>query len=139
MTTQTTQQTYLQKYGHVMTVSAWGFVIVFASLLFLYLGHLLDEWLGTAPNFMFGLFFLAVVTSIGRLYQEAWKKRKDVEGPNQKQTDTGSFSWSDQKPLFAIVSRKGALSLHGKSAMELNLFCCHRSEIGASRGFRRGY
>ena len=78
MTTQTTQQTYLQKYGHVMTVSAWGFVIVFASLLFLYLGHLLDEWLGTEPNFMFGLFFLAIVTSIGRLYQEAWLKIKEV-------------------------------------------------------------
>jgi F0F1-type ATP synthase assembly protein I len=46
--------------------------------LFLYLGHLLDEWLGTAPNFMFGLFFLALATSIGRLYQEAWLKRKKV-------------------------------------------------------------
>jgi len=27
---------------------------------------------------MLGLFFLAIVTSIGRLYQEAWLKRKDV-------------------------------------------------------------
>lgn len=59
-------------------LSAWGFVIVVCSLLFLYLGHLLDEWLGTALNFMFGLFFLALVTSIYRLYREAWLKRKDV-------------------------------------------------------------
>jgi hypothetical protein len=39
---------------------------------------LLDEVLGTAPNFMFGLFFLALFTCIGRLYQEAWQKKKDV-------------------------------------------------------------
>jgi hypothetical protein len=68
----------MHQYGHILMLSAWGFAIVFASLLFLYVGHLLDEWLGTAPNFMFGLFFLAIVTSIGRLYQEAWLKRKDV-------------------------------------------------------------
>ena len=37
-----------------------------------------DEWLGTEPNFMLGLFFLAIVTSIGWLYQEAWLRRKDV-------------------------------------------------------------
>jgi len=27
---------------------------------------------------MFGLFFLALVSCIGRLYQEAWLKRHDV-------------------------------------------------------------
>ena len=81
MTTQTTHRNTLQQmhqYGHILMLSAWGFAIVFASLLFLYIGHLLDEWLGTAPNFMLGLFFLAITTSIGRLYQEAWLKRKDV-------------------------------------------------------------
>jgi len=64
-------------YHSIMILSSWGFVIVIASFLFLYLGHLLDEVLGTAPNFMLGLFFLALFTSIGRLYQEAWLKRKD--------------------------------------------------------------
>jgi len=81
MMTQTTHRNAAQQmhqYGQILMLSAWGFVIVFASLLFLYVGHLLDEWLGTAPNFMFGLFFLAIVTSIGRLYQEAWLKSKDV-------------------------------------------------------------
>lgn len=61
----------------IMIMSAWGFTIVIASLLFLYLGHLLDLWLGTEPHFMFGLFFLAVATSIYRLYQEARLRRKD--------------------------------------------------------------
>jgi F0F1-type ATP synthase assembly protein I len=64
-------------YHSILILSSWGFVIVIASFLFLYLGHLLDEVLGTAPNFMLGLFFLAIFTSIGRLYQEAWLKRKD--------------------------------------------------------------
>jgi F0F1-type ATP synthase assembly protein I len=66
----------MHQFGPIMMLSAWGFVIVVASLLFLYIGHLLDQWLGTAPNFMLGLFFLAIVTTIGRLYQEAWTKRK---------------------------------------------------------------
>ena len=75
---QKTQNPLYGQYQHIMVISAWGFVIVFASFLFLYLGSLLDEVLGTAPNFMFGLFFLALITSIGRLYQEAWLRRKDV-------------------------------------------------------------
>ena len=81
MATQTTHKNTAQQmhqYGQILMLSAWGFVIVFASLLFLYLGHLLDEWLGTAPNFMFGLFFLAIFMTIGRLYREAWLKRKEV-------------------------------------------------------------
>lgn len=81
MTTQTTSRNQLQQMHHlgsVLMMSAWGIVIVVTSVLFLYIGHCLDQWLGTAPNFMLGLFFLAIMTSIGRLYQEAWLKRKDV-------------------------------------------------------------
>jgi F0F1-type ATP synthase assembly protein I len=81
MNAQTSRKNTLQQmhsYGHILMLSAWGFAIVIASLLFLYLGHLLDEWLGTAPNFMLGLFFLALATSIGRLYQEAWLKKNKV-------------------------------------------------------------
>ena len=59
-------------------LSSWGFVIVIASFLFLYAGYKLDEFLGTSPNFMLGLFFLAIFLCIGRLYQDAWLKRKDV-------------------------------------------------------------
>jgi hypothetical protein len=65
-------------YSSVLMLSAWGFVIVISSFLFLYVGYKLDEYLGTAPNFMFGLFFLALFTCIARLFQEAWLKRKDV-------------------------------------------------------------
>jgi hypothetical protein len=81
MTTHTTSKSQFQMMhdlGPVLMLSAWGLAIVVASFLFLYVGHLLDQWLGTEPNFMLGLFFLAIVTTIGRLYQEAWLKRKDV-------------------------------------------------------------
>jgi len=73
-----TQRGLYHAYSHVLMLSAWGFVIAITSFLFLYIGYKLDEYLGTAPNFMFGLFFLALFTSVGRLFQEAWRKRKDV-------------------------------------------------------------
>jgi len=65
-------------YRAIFMLSSWGFVIVIASFLFLYAGHMLDELLGTSPSFMFGLFFLAIFACIGRLYQDAWLRRKDV-------------------------------------------------------------
>jgi len=67
-----------QNIGSILMLSAWGFAMVIASFLFLYVGHLLDGIFGTAPNFMLGLFFLAVFLCVMRLYQEAWKQRKDV-------------------------------------------------------------
>jgi hypothetical protein len=65
-------------FGGILMLSAWGFAMVIASFLFLYIGHLLDGFFGTAPNFMLGLFFLAIFLCVMRLYQEAWKKGKDV-------------------------------------------------------------
>jgi len=62
----------------VLIMSAWGYVIVILSFLFLYLGKLLDELVGTSPSFMLGLFLLALFVGIGRFYKEAWLKRKHV-------------------------------------------------------------
>ena len=78
LATHTVHQKQLNNFASILMLSAWGFVMVIASFLFLYVGHLLDGILGTAPNFMLGLFFLAIFLSVMRLYQEAWKKRKDV-------------------------------------------------------------
>jgi F0F1-type ATP synthase assembly protein I len=61
-------------FSHVLVIGAWGFAIVIASMLFLYVGHLLDEMLNTPPTFMLGMFFLALVLCIGRLYKEAWDR-----------------------------------------------------------------
>lgn len=68
----------LSGYRPVLIMSAWGHLIVILSFLFLYVGKLLDELIGTSPTFMFVLFFLALFAGIGRFYKEAWLKRKDV-------------------------------------------------------------
>ena len=65
----------MSAYSQTLILSAWSFVLVISSFLFLYVGHWLDEKLNTAPSFMLGLFMLAVFLCIGRLYQEAWLKR----------------------------------------------------------------
>jgi F0F1-type ATP synthase assembly protein I len=54
-------------------LSAWGFALVIASCLFLWLGNLLDELLGTAPKFMVGLFIMSIIGCFIELYQEALK------------------------------------------------------------------
>jgi len=40
-----------------MMISAWGLAMVLSSFLFLYIGYLIDELLGTTPNFMLCSFF----------------------------------------------------------------------------------
>jgi F0F1-type ATP synthase assembly protein I len=65
-------------FGGILMLSAWAFAMVASSFLFLYLGYLVDEMLGTSPNFMLGSFFTAICLCIWRLYREAWKQRKDL-------------------------------------------------------------
>jgi len=71
-----TKQQALQGYSSILVLSAWGFAIVLCSFLFLYVGYWIDRALNTAPSFMLGLFLLAIFLCVGRLYQEAWIKRK---------------------------------------------------------------
>ena len=61
-------------FSHILVIGAWGFAIVIASMLALYMGYLLDEMLQTPPTFMLGLFFLALLLCIGRLYKDAWDR-----------------------------------------------------------------
>ncbi len=74
----TKTQREMRMFGTILMLSAWGFAIAIASFLFLYIGYHLDRMLGTSPTFMIGLFFLAIFLTIGRLYQEAWAKTKEV-------------------------------------------------------------
>jgi F0F1-type ATP synthase assembly protein I len=71
----TKQTAHHNQFNHLLSLSAWGFVIAISSFLFLYVGYLLDGMLNTAPSFMLGLFFLAVFLTIGRLYQDAWMRK----------------------------------------------------------------
>ena len=80
----TTHKTHYQPYrkfqamSGILMLSAWGFAMVIASFLFLWVGYKLDEYLGTTPNFMFGLFFLAIFICVMRLYQEAKRRMKEL-------------------------------------------------------------
>ncbi len=65
-------------FSSALLLSAWGFVIVIASFLFLYAGYWLDQLFSTSPAFMLGLFFLAAFISIWRLFQEAWQRRNNT-------------------------------------------------------------
>ena len=67
-----------QTYGGILILSAWGLAMVIASFLFLWVGHKLDEILGTAPNFMLGLFLLAIFICVMRLYNDARKRMKEM-------------------------------------------------------------
>ncbi len=62
----------------IIMLSAWGFALVIASCLFLWLGYLLDELLGTAPKFMLALFVLAIIGSFIEIYQETMRFIKHV-------------------------------------------------------------
>ncbi|MBN1364600.1 MAG: AtpZ/AtpI family protein [Syntrophaceae bacterium] len=68
----------LNKYSGILMLSAWGFAMVLSSFLFLYLGYLVDEILGTTPNFMLCSFFLAIGLCVWKLYQDAKEKGKKL-------------------------------------------------------------
>ena len=76
--THKTNYRQFQKFQGILMMSAWGFAMVFASFLFLWVGYKLDQILGTQPNFMLGLFMLAIFICVIRLYQEAKKRMKEV-------------------------------------------------------------
>jgi F0F1-type ATP synthase assembly protein I len=63
----------------ILAFSAWGFVIVVGSLLFFWAGLLIDEQLRTEPYFMFGLFFLSIFLTIGRLWQKACEVKERLK------------------------------------------------------------
>ncbi len=63
------------EYSNLFVLSAWGFAIVISSFVFLYIGYWIDRMLDTAPSFMFGLFLLAIMLCVGRLYRDAWLMR----------------------------------------------------------------
>ena len=58
----------------ILMLSAWGLAMVVSSFLFLYIGYLVDEILGTTPNFMLSSFMIAIGLCIWRMYQEAKKR-----------------------------------------------------------------
>ena len=66
------------KFSGIFMLSAWGIAMVASSFLFLYIGYLVDEILGTTPNFMLCSFFLAIGLCMWRIYKEASEKSKKM-------------------------------------------------------------
>jgi len=73
-----TEREPIHKLSGILMLSAWGFAMVLSSFLFLYVGYIVDEILGTTPNFMLCSFLLAVGLCIWTLYKDAVKKGKDL-------------------------------------------------------------
>ena len=73
LVTKTTKN--ISSYSNVLVLGAWSFAMVISSFAFMYVGYLIDEFLNTSPNFMLGLFVLAVFLCVGRLYRDAWIRR----------------------------------------------------------------
>jgi F0F1-type ATP synthase assembly protein I len=68
----------VRKFGGILMLSAWGLAMVLSSFLFLYFGYLVDELLGTTPNFMLCSFFLAIGLCVWKLYHEAKERGKKM-------------------------------------------------------------
>jgi F0F1-type ATP synthase assembly protein I len=66
------------KLSSIFMLSAWGIAMVASSFLFLYIGYLVDEILGTTPNFMLCSFFLAIGLCMWMIYKEASDKGKKM-------------------------------------------------------------
>jgi len=65
-------------FREIIMFSAWGFALALASFLFLWIGKLLDDLLGTSPKFMLGLFSLAIIGCFVELYQGTLKILKKI-------------------------------------------------------------
>jgi len=72
------RRTNPELFREIIMLSAWGFALALASFLFLWIGKLLDDLLGTSPKFMLGLFSLAIIGCFIELYQGALKILKDI-------------------------------------------------------------
>jgi hypothetical protein len=68
----------VRKFSAILMLSAWGFAMVLSSFLFLYIGYLVDELLGTTPNFMLCSFFVAIGLCMWTLYHDAKERGKKM-------------------------------------------------------------
>jgi len=70
------KKSFYQKYSKVLTISAWGIVIVTLTVSMALIGLWLDGLFKTQPYFMVGLLILANITTLYRLYLESKKEIK---------------------------------------------------------------
>jgi F0F1-type ATP synthase assembly protein I len=56
--------------NNVLKVSAWGFIIVISSFVFMYVGRWIDVTFSTEPAFMLGMLILGISLGIFRMYRD---------------------------------------------------------------------
>ena len=56
--------------NNVLKVSAWGFIIVISSFVFMYIGRWIDVTFNTEPAFMLGMLILGISLGIFRMYRD---------------------------------------------------------------------
>jgi F0F1-type ATP synthase assembly protein I len=56
--------------NNVLKISAWGFIIVISSFVFMYVGRWIDVTFNTEPAFMLGMLILGISLGIFRMYRE---------------------------------------------------------------------
>lgn len=64
--------------SRIILMSAWSFIMVISSFLFLFAGRWIDVRFNTEPTFMLGLFVLGISLCIGRLYTDYTKTRDEL-------------------------------------------------------------
>ena len=58
MSTERPERPLTARYSDLLTLIFWGFLLVFLSFFFLYIGYQLDQKFGSTPSLMIGLFLL---------------------------------------------------------------------------------
>jgi F0F1-type ATP synthase assembly protein I len=64
--------------NNVLKVSAWGFIIVISSFVFMYVGRWIDVTFNTEPAFMLGMLILGISFGIFRMYRDGVDKIQKV-------------------------------------------------------------
>lgn len=65
-------------FNNVLKVSAWGFVIVISSFVFMYAGRWIDVHFNTEPAFMLGMLVLGISLGIFRMYKDGVEKTEKI-------------------------------------------------------------
>ena len=99
----------------LISLILWGFALVLGSFIFLYLGHRVDQTLGTAPFLMIGLFLLAVMVCVGKFYQVVWRKWAEQE---LRESEQRLYSILQGSPIPTFVLGKDHRVIYWNGAFE---------------------
>ena len=116
MSTERPERPLTARYSDLLTLIFWGFLLVFLSFFFLYIGYQLDQKFGSTPSLMIGLFLLAVLICLGKFYQVAWRKWAEQE---LRESERRLSSILQGSPIPTFVLGKNHRILYWNRAVEV--------------------